>query len=164
MTAANRTRGETSLVIAAPATRLWEMVSDITRMGEWSPETDGGEWLGDAIGPAVGARFRCRNRRGRTRWSTTSEVIAATPGTEFAFGVGGASKPSTTWRYLFEPTAAGTRVIESFEFRKPPGMASRLLTRLTIGVTDRRADLEEGMRRTLAAVRTAAEEAVSARA
>lgn len=156
-TVTNRTSGQASLVIAAPPARLWEMVSDLTRMGEWSPEAAGGVWLGGATGPAVGARFRGRNRRGRAAWSTTCEVIAATPGAEFAFAVGGASRPSTTWRYLFEPSGAGTRVTESFELRRPPGLASRLLTRLTTGVTDRRADLEDGARRTLEALRAAAE-------
>ncbi len=151
------TAGEASLVIAAPAIRLWEMVSDITRMGEWSPEATGGEWLDAASAAVIGARFRGLNRRGRTRWATTCEVVAATPGEEFAFAVGGASKPSTTWRYRFEPSGMGTRVTETFELRKPLGLASRLLTRVTIGVTDRQTDLEEGMRRTLEALRAAAE-------
>ncbi|HAS09465.1 MAG TPA: SRPBCC family protein, partial [Acidimicrobiaceae bacterium] len=44
--------------IAAPPQRVWELISDITRMGEWSPETTGGKWLKGATGPAVGARFR----------------------------------------------------------------------------------------------------------
>jgi len=44
--------------MAASADRVWDLVSDITRIGEFSPETFEAEWLGDATGPAVGARFR----------------------------------------------------------------------------------------------------------
>ena len=41
--------------VQAPPERVWELVSDITRAGEWSPEATGGRWRGDATGPAVGA-------------------------------------------------------------------------------------------------------------
>ena len=40
--------------IDAPAEKLWAMVSDVTRMGEWSPENVGGNWLGGATGPKPG--------------------------------------------------------------------------------------------------------------
>ncbi len=32
--------------ISASPEQLYSMVSDVTRMGEWSPENEGGEWLG----------------------------------------------------------------------------------------------------------------------
>ena len=56
--------------IAAPAEQVWAMVSDVTRMGEWSPEAEGATWLGDASGAAPGARFRGTNRHGTKTWST----------------------------------------------------------------------------------------------
>lgn len=56
--------------IDAPAERVWTMVSDLPRMGEWSPENVGGEWLGDASGPETGARFVGRNENGRKTWKT----------------------------------------------------------------------------------------------
>ncbi|MDQ6910728.1 MAG: SRPBCC family protein, partial [Actinomycetota bacterium] len=137
------TRGA-SVTIGASAERVWAMVSDVTRMGEWSAETRSAEWLDGASGPAVGARFKGHNRRGRTRWSTTCEVIEAEPGRTFAFAVGGAAKPETIWRYQFEPTTGGVEVTETFELVKPLGFFSRLLTRVTTGVKDRPADLEAG--------------------
>lgn len=154
---AERWAGEASVVVDAPPEQVWTMVSDVTRMGEWSPETERGEWLDGATGPVVGARFKGSNRRGRSRWSTTCEVIAAERGREFAFAVGGRHRPSTIWRYTFAAAGAGTRVTESFEARRGTGLVSRVVTRVTIGVADRQADLVEGMRRTLSSLKEAAE-------
>ncbi len=109
--------------MAASADRVWELVSDITRIGEFSPETFEAEWLGDATGPAVGARFRGhvrRNGRGPVYW-TVCRVTACDPGREFAFAVtvpGG--KTVNTWRYQLEPGAGGTAVTESFELPDTP--------------------------------------------
>ena len=76
--------------MAAPPEQIWELVSDVTRIGEYSPETFGAEWLDGTTGPAVGARFRGhvkRNGKGPTYW-TTCTVLVSEPGNEFAFGVG----------------------------------------------------------------------------
>jgi hypothetical protein len=108
--------------MAAPADRIWDLVSDVTKIGRYSPETFEGEWLEGASGPAVGARFRGhvkRNGKGPTYW-TTCTVTASVPGREFAFGVGSADKPLNIWRYRLEPTADGTDVTESFELARTP--------------------------------------------
>ena len=102
--------------MAAPADRIWELVSDVTRIGSYSPETFEAEWLDGATGPSVGARFRGhvkRNGKGPVYW-TTCTVLASTPGQEFAFGVGSADKPINVWRYRLEPAGDGTDVTESF--------------------------------------------------
>ncbi len=149
--------GEASVVVDAPPERVWAMVADVTRMGEWSPETERAEWVDGADRAAVGARFKGHNRRGRSRWTTTCEVIAADAGRRFAFAVGDREKPSTIWRYTFEPVGTGTRVTESFEVPRGIGRFGRLVTRVTTGVEDREADLVEGVRRTLAALKERAE-------
>lgn len=148
---------EASVVVLADAGRVWSMVADVTRMGEWSPENERAEWIDGATGPAVGARFKGYNRRGWARWSTTCQVTESELGQAFSFAVGDAGKPDTVWRYRFEPVAEGVRVTESFELTKPIGFGSRLVTRVTTGVKDRPADMEEGMRTTLAALKRAAE-------
>src|SRR5205814_1005416 len=96
--------------------RVYELLSDITRMGEWSPECQGGEWLDGASGPAVGATFRGHNRMGPRRWSTTCEVVAADRGREFAFTVVVRGREATRWRYRLDPRDDGTEVRESFEY------------------------------------------------
>ncbi len=146
--------GEASTIVAASATRVWDLITDITRTGEWSPENTGSVWLDGATGPTVGARFKGTNRRGRTKWASTCEVIAADPGREFAFVTGDAAKPDTVWRYVLEPMGDNeTRITESFQLVKPLGAASRFLTRITTGVRDRRADLEENVRQSLARIK-----------
>jgi len=102
--------------MAASPEKVWELVSDVTKIGRYSPETFEAEWLDGATGPAVGAKFRGhvkRNGKGPTYW-TTCTVTAATPGREFAFGVGPSAKPLNVWRYELEPAADGTDVTESF--------------------------------------------------
>jgi len=147
---------EVRLRIEAPPEMLWAMVSDLPRMGEWSPENQGGEWLDGATGPAVGARFRGRNRRGKSKWPTTVTIEVADPGREFQFLVGG-DKPTARWRYQFLPDGAGTEVVESFDLVKALSRMDRIATRATIGVKDREADMEQGMRQTLARLKQAAE-------
>jgi hypothetical protein len=75
-------RGSVTVHMAAPADRVWNLVSDVTRIGEFSPETFEAEWLDAAAGPAVGARFRGhvrRNARGPVYW-TVCTVTACDPG------------------------------------------------------------------------------------
>lgn len=109
-------RDSVTVHMAAPPERIWDLVSDVTRIGRYSPETFEAEWLDGATGPAVGARFRGhvkRNGRGPTYW-TTCTVSACEPGREFAFGVGSSGKPINVWRYRLEPSGDGTDVTESF--------------------------------------------------
>ena len=146
--------GRASTVIAAPPEAVWALVTDVTRTGEWSPENTGALWLDGATGPAVGARFKGSNRRGRTKWATTCQVTVADPGREFVFVTGRPEKPETRWRYTLEPEGDGaTRVTESFELVKPLGAVSNFVTRVTTGVRDRRADLEANVRSSLARIK-----------
>ena len=55
------------MTIDAPPERVWDLVTAITRMGEWSPESTGGRWTRGATGPATGARFVGSNRNGWVR-------------------------------------------------------------------------------------------------
>ncbi len=108
----------------APAQEIWELVSDVTRIGSYSPETFEAEWLDGASGPEVGATFRGhvkRNGRGPTYW-TTCTVTACQPGREFAFAVGAADKPLNVWGYVLEPSGEGTDVTESFTLTSTLGL------------------------------------------
>ena len=103
--------------INAAPDKVWDLVSDVTRIGEYSPETFEAEWLGGATGPAVGASFRGhvkRNGKGPVYW-TTCTVVACEPGREFAFAVGPEGKQLNTWRYQLDPAGDGTDVTESFQ-------------------------------------------------
>ena len=138
--------------VSAPPERVYELISDITRMGEWSPECRRCEWIDGVTGPAVGARFRGHNRLGPLRWSTTSKVVAADPGREFAFTVVVGDRDETRWRYQLERTDSGTSVTESYEFVWAP-----LRIRLGNMLMPRAKLLNQGMRKTLARIKAAAE-------
>jgi uncharacterized protein YndB with AHSA1/START domain len=102
--------------MSAPPEKVWALVSDVTRIGEFSPETFEAEWLDGATGPAVGARFRGhvkRNGIGPTYWTTCS-VTACEPERIFEFGVGAPGKALNTWRYELQGQDGGTSVTESF--------------------------------------------------
>jgi hypothetical protein len=146
--------------MAAPASRVWDLVSDITRIGEFSPETFEAQWLDGAVGPATGARFRGhvrRNGRGPVYW-TTCTVTASDPGRVFAFDVAGPGGTTlNSWRYDLRPGPDGTDVTESFE------LPDRLLIRLywlLAGRARQRTNLD-GMRATLEGIKTAVETASS---
>ena len=101
---------------ASPAD-VWALVADVTRIGEFSPETFEAEWLDGATGPAVGARFRGhvkRNGRGPTYW-TTCKVVDCEPGKSFGFAVVNGGRDINTWRYQLAPSADGTDLTESFQ-------------------------------------------------
>jgi Polyketide cyclase / dehydrase and lipid transport len=103
-----------SLQIAASAQELWSLVSDLPRMGKWSPENEGGSWSNGTTGPAMGATFTGRNRNGRRTWSTTVTVVACDPGHVFEIAVTTGRMPVARWRYEFETTTDGCRVTESW--------------------------------------------------
>ncbi len=107
-----------SLVIARPPETVYDLVSDVTRTGEWSPICKAC-WWDDGAGPRVGAWFSGRNETPDRIWETRSEVVAAEPGREFAFVVGGSL---VRWAYTFAPEGDGTQVTESWEFL-PGGIA-----------------------------------------
>ena len=111
-------RDAVTVHMQASPERVWALLSDVTRIGRYSPETFEAEWLDGATGPAVGVRFRGhvkRNGRGPTYWSPC-EITSCEPNRELAFGVGAPGKKVlNTWRYVLEPAGGGTDVTESFE-------------------------------------------------
>ncbi|MHB1250902.1 MAG: SRPBCC family protein [Acidimicrobiales bacterium] len=101
-----------SIEIAAPAALVFATISDLPAMGRLSPENTGGEWLGGATGPALGAKFKGNNARNGATWSTTARVTSYEPPSRFAFNVTYGPFRVAKWEYTIEPTLEGCRVIE----------------------------------------------------
>jgi hypothetical protein len=139
------TTAEAHVHVDALPEAAYGVVSDVTRMGEWSPETIKCDWIEGATGPVVGARFKGTNKRGFAKWSTKPTVVVADPGREFAFDVG----TDTRWTYRFDADGAGTMVTESFEMLRDIRWYYAFAERWLMRVKDRRADLERGMALTL---------------
>jgi len=106
--------------VNAPAQKLWAMVSDLPRMGEWSPENQGGRWAKGSAGAATGALFRGRNKNGIRRWGTKVTVVDCQPAKAFEIAVTSGPLTVANWRYDFEETATGCRVTESWDDRRAP--------------------------------------------
>ena len=142
--------------IGAPPEKVWAMVSDMTRMGEWSPENKGGEWLGGATGPKPGVKFRGTNERGKKTWKTVATITDSEPGRVFAFGIKAGPLNIAQWRYTFEPTATGCQVTEAWtDLRRGPIL--KFLGKQVSGVGDRAAHNREGMEQTLDRLKAVAE-------
>ena len=111
-------RGQARIDIAAPPQLVYDLIADVTRMGDWSPECYRCEWLNGATSAAPGARFRGYNRRGGYRWERTAIVDTADRGREFGFTTVNdrTGRHETQWRYAMEPSSTGTVLIESFNF------------------------------------------------
>ena len=139
------TTAEVHVYVDAPPAVVYGVVSDVKRMGEWSPETVKCEWLDGATGPVVGARFKGSNKRSILRWSTKPTVVVADAGREFAFEVGN----DIRWTYRVEADEARTKLTESFEILNDLAWYYPVIERYLMGVKDRRADLERGMAATL---------------
>ena len=120
------TRDSHQTVISTSPERIYDLVSDLPRMGEWSPECERVEWTDGTTVAVEGATFVGHNRGGPfrlMRWSRHGRVIAADPGREFAFVTEEGGRESTVWRYRFEPVEGGTRVTESYQVRWIPAWA-----------------------------------------
>jgi Polyketide cyclase / dehydrase and lipid transport len=145
-----------SVEIDRPADAVYAMVSDVTRMGEWSPVCKACWWdPGDEA--RVGAWFTGRNEIPERTWETRSQVVAADRGREFAFVVGG---NLVRWGYRFEELAPGrTRLCEDWEFL-PDGLAlfaERYGDDAAAQIADRTAYARTSIPATLAAIKKAAE-------
>ena len=150
------TTDSVELDIEADAGVLYGMVSDLPRIGEWSPECESVDWEGGVTVPVENTTFVGHNAVGpgrRIRYSRHGRVLVADPGREFAFITDEGGRESTAWRYRFEPLADGrTRVTESYEVRWIPTWARILDVPL-----NRHKELLEGMRTTLERLKAAAE-------
>ena len=108
-----------TVTVEASAEELYDVVSDITRTGEWSPICTSCWWDDEGEAGQVGAWFTGHNELPHRTWQTRSKVVAAERGREFAWVVGGSF---VRWGFTFAPVGRGTALTESWEFL-PDGIA-----------------------------------------
>ncbi|MEP6855494.1 MAG: SRPBCC family protein [Pedococcus sp.] len=145
-----------SIQVDTSAELLYDLVSDITRTGEWSPVCTSCWWDEDSEPGQVGAWFTGRNEVPSRTWETRSEVVAAEPAHEFAWIVGGSF---VRWGFTFAPTEQGTTLTESWEFL-PSGIAmfeDKFGDEAHSQIADRTQQALDGIPRTLAAIKRIAE-------
>lgn len=145
---------EASTRIDATPERVWSLVTDITRMGEWSPESTGGKWTRGATGPAAGARFVGSNAHGPVRWRTHCRVVECREPYRFAFTV---AENGMTWGWRLEPDGESTVLTQWRDRTTAPNVLVRALVATGLLGKDRENLMREGMERTLAGVKATAE-------
>ncbi|MGY1915301.1 SRPBCC family protein [Blastococcus sp. SYSU DS0973] len=149
-------RHSESITVAASPEDLYDLVSDVTRTGEWSPVCAACWWDEGASG-TVGDWFTGRNVTPDRTWETRSQVVAADRGREFAWLVG---KGYVRWGFTLGPADGGTRLTESWEFL-PAGLAyfaQRFGDKAQEQIDLRTRQAREGIPATLAAIKRIAEE------
>lgn len=147
--------GDAGIHVDAAPESVWDLMADLERMGEWSPECYQVRWLGGASSPAkFGARFKGSNRSGRLKWSMTCEVKTAERGRELSWSTVRGEKEIVRWTYRMEPAEGGTDLVESFEAMSWP-LDVRLFEDLVI--RNRNDQRQAAMQTTLERIKAAAE-------
>lgn len=143
---------EVRRTMAADPHDVYRLIADVTRMGEWSPEATGAQWLSGEPG-AVASTFRGHNRRPWVKWSTICTVTIADPGKRFAFDVRAAGKPVSTWEFEIVPNAAGCEVVQRWFDRRSTFYT--MTSMITVGLVRRSVRNRQTMERTLEALASA---------
>jgi uncharacterized protein YndB with AHSA1/START domain len=156
--------GRCEATTTASPDAVWTVLSDPSRIGEWSHETREGVWLDGATGARPGARFRAKNRAGRSRWQRVSEIAEVDAPHVFAWRTVPTAvyRDSTLWRVTLEPDDGGTRIVQTFDVLHISPVLDRLFYLLIKVHRDRSAALGSDIER-LGAV-AAADEARSSAA
>lgn len=147
-----------SIRIEAPADEVYQLVADVTRTPEFSPEILSCRWLDGARGPAVGARFAAKNKvPNRPAWTNRPVVTVVEPGRRFSFARTEKFAGTVEWTYEFEPAGQATLVTESYRVTEPISPIGWFIIGTIFNRKNRRAELRQGMRQTLERLRAVAE-------
>ncbi|WP_229055138.1 SRPBCC family protein [Aeromicrobium sp. Leaf350] len=150
---ANRDIITANVDVAAPPAAVWAIVSDLKRMGEWSPQCRRMFVRGGEV--AQGTRTININRQGWKVWPTRSYVKVFEPERALALKI---AENGTIWTYELEPTETGTRLTESRTAPNGVSNISNFLTKHVLGGTDNfESGLQRGIEDTLARIKAEAE-------
>lgn len=139
--------------VDAPVTKVWSLVSDLSRMPQWSPQCR----VMKVLGPLrPGARTVNLNRRKFLVWPTTCTVTEVVPEKKVAFRV---DANKTVWSYELEPTDTGTRLVETRNAENGTTAVSNMTVNAFFGgVSSFEDELVDGMNESLAKIKAAAEQ------
>jgi Polyketide cyclase / dehydrase and lipid transport len=171
-TTAGRDACQTAAGAGAGVAAAWALVSDIARIGEFSPECVGAQWLDGAAGLAIGARFEGTNRveyvEDEAVWIRPCTVTGVVAGVRFSYTVGDRydGTPAREWEFLVADRPDGCVITQTFrhladglsglrvEADARPDEAAEVIAR-------RSSDLRAGMRQTLERMRGVLEPSTS---
>ena len=138
--------------INAPVSRVWGLVSDLSRMPKWSPQCR----MMKLLGPLrPGTRTINLNRRNMLFWPTTATITEVIPERKIAFRI---PINTSVWSYELEATATGTRLVETRHAENGVRAVSTAVTKAALGGVDSfESELLAGMNQSLARIKAAAE-------
>lgn len=166
-----------STTVNAPASKVWQRVTDLSAMGKRSPQCKkmillprrksstgaGGSAGAGASGsagaaPAPGTVTINFNRQGILWWPTWAVVTEVVPEKVFEFKI---PLNGTRWRFELTPTPDGSQTVLT-EKRLAPGgktsLISRVLVAVVLGGEEKfEASLQEGIQQTIRALAREAE-------
>lgn len=147
-----------SVTVARDPAAVYALVSDVTRIGEWSPVCKACWWDDPAAGAVVGAWFTGRNVLPERTWETRSQVVAAEPGREFSWEV---NNGWVRWGFTVEPADAGSRLTQHWRFlpKGLEGFRERFGADADAQIAQRSELALSGIPATLAAIKATAEQA-----
>lgn len=143
---------QAEIEIDAPVSKVWNLISDLGNMPKWSPQCR----VMRSLGPLrPGTRTLNLNRRNNLFWPTTSTITEVIPEKKLAFRV---NANNTVWSYELEPTATGTRVVETRHAENGVKAISTMTVNAVLGgVPGFEKELLAGMNTSLARIKVAAE-------
>jgi hypothetical protein len=129
---------------------VWAVVGDPRRTGEWSHECLDVEFVDGVTEPAVGARFRGKNKVGKNGWSRTCEVVGFEPGREISWRTIpiGFYNDSTIWTITVEPEGDDrSRITQRYDVVKLGPVMDRFIYQFVKVHRDRRDALTADLHR-----------------
>lgn len=104
--------------IGAEPGAVWDVLADVPRHAEWSPECVRMAWAPGWSGPAVDAEFTGHNSMDEWEWDITGFVTELSRPERVSWIVLGPPDvkevPSSTWTYRLTPIDGGTLVTQTF--------------------------------------------------
>ena len=102
---------EVTQLVHCDVDTAWNYVTDIGLPARSSSELQAAEWLGDADGVKVGARFRGRNKHEAIgAWETVCEVVEVEDQRRWVWAVTGPDGVGATWGFEVEPASDGVLI------------------------------------------------------
>jgi uncharacterized protein YndB with AHSA1/START domain len=110
-----------SVEIPAPAAAVWDAVTAVERIGEFSPECVAAWWVPGFPASSLGGRFEGKNRvvdgDDVYEWIRPCVIVAFEPFTDFTWTVGDRfdGTPATQWTYRVRPQTSGCVLEQEFQ-------------------------------------------------
>lgn len=142
----NRSGGAVLDVPVTPG-QVWSVITDVTRIGEWSHECHAAQWLEGADRAVVGAQFRGSNQVRSNKWAKTCTITELQPDRRFVYQTRSSLKypGATEWTFVLEPTAEGCRIVQSFQIISLPKVVGWAMGKMVPEHIDRTQALREDL-------------------